>query len=431
MFSALTAVRNGRLASARPWGNMKPLRSSFRSAAALALVGAAPVFAVAACNAVPSVADAPLPSPTDAGAPVDGARNAADGGAPKADGEAPPDGAAAGALFGFVGAGDGKIRVYDVSDTTGAWSLKRESNVGGHPSFLAFDPSRRRVVATDESGGLVRSFAFDPATGALSAVNERSAGGAGTTHVSFDPAGTWVMVANYTGGNMSILPIDAAGVLGPPADTKASGEKSHWAGTNPSGTHVFVPALGTDAVSQYILDGSTGKLTSNGVAPVPKGAGPRHLAFHPSEKWAYLINELAISVTAMDFDKASGKLTAKGTTSALPAGQGAAGVSGAEIALHPSGKFVYASTRGYNSIAAFHVASTDGALTLVANVPTGGDRPRSFAIDPGGTLLFAANQVAAAIVGFRIDSASGALTPLGNVVPSVPSPTFVGLARIP
>jgi 6-phosphogluconolactonase len=226
-----------------------------------------------------------------------------------------------------------------------------------------------------------------------------------------------------------VLPIDERGNLGDASETLASGAKSHWAGTNPSGTHVFVPTLGPNVVVQYTLK-ANGTLESNGTAALPDGAGPRHLAFHPTEKWAYTINERAVSVTTFDFAKASGKLTQKQTVMALPTGQNNSGPSGAEIFVHPSGKFVYASTRGYNSIAVFRVDDDDGTLTLLANAPTGANRPRSFGMDPEGTLLFAGNQDADEVVGFRVDAVSGALTPLGKTT-TVKGPTFVGLARMP
>ena len=337
-----------------------------------------------------------------------------------------------GPLFAFVGSNDGKIRAYLVDEVNGTWTFKKESDAGSNPSFLAFDPSRRRVVATDETGGsgAIRSFTFDPASGGLTDLGSKPAGGAGSTHVAFDPNGKWVVVANYTGGNMSIFPIDESGVLGNASDTKASGAKSHWAGTNPSGTHVFVPALEANVVAQYTLNAQTGKLTDNGTAALPANAGPRHLAFHPNETYAYTINELAVTVTTFAFDKATGKLTPKQTISALPQGQSANGVTGAEIVVHPNGKHVYASTRGYNSIAQLSVNASDGTLTLVNNAPTGGNQPRSFGIDPEGTLLFAGNQAINQVVGFRIAPETGALTSLGKTV-DVVNPTFVGLARIP
>lgn len=356
-------------------------------------------------------------SSTDSAATVDAAPDA--------------DAAAKGQLFAFVGSSDGKIRSYRVDSALGTWTLAKESAGGNNPSFLAFDPPRRRVVAVDESGGgLVRSFAFDPSSGGVTEIDTQPAGGAGSTHLSFDPTGTWVMVANYTGGNMSIFPIDAAGTLGAAADTKASGAMSHWAGTNPSGTHVFVPALGANVVAQYTLAAGTGALTDNGTAALPVGAGPRHLAFHASEKWAYVINELAVTVTTFDFDKGTGVLTAKQTISALPVGQSTAGVSGAEIFVHPSGKHVYASTRGFNSIVQLSIDATDGTLTRVGHALTGGNQPRSFGMDPEGTLLYAGNQAVGQVVGFRIDPATGTLTPLGKTV-DVTGPTFVGLARMP
>ncbi len=377
-----------------------------------------------------------------AGRKPDGASGDADG--PRADdggvvndgsaasSDARPDAAVEGPLFAFVGSGDGKIRVFDVNADTGALAFKKESNAGTNPSFLTFDPAHRRVVAVDEIGGMgqVRSFDFDPTTGALTEVVAKPAGGAASTHLSLDPSGKWVLVANYTGGNMAILPLAPNGMLGDAADTKASGAKSHWAGTNPSGTHVFVPALEPNFIAQYKLDAANGKLTDNGTAVLPNGSGPRHLAFHPNEAWAYVVNELGVTVTKLDFDKASGKLTAKQTLSALPMGQGTGGVTGAEIVVHPSGKWVYASTRGYNSIAHFAVNGSDGTLTLVANAPTGGNEPRSFGMSPEGTLIFAGNQSANQVVGFRIDGATGALASLGAPL-DVPSPTFVGLARMP
>lgn len=364
-------------------------------------------------------------------APVGAPKGNADGGSSEADAstETSRDAGSPGPLFAFIGCKTGKIRVYKVQPA-GDWTFLEESNGGQNPSFLAFDPLRRRVVAVDEvDAGVVRSFAFAPESGALTELSSKPSGGAAPTHLSLDPSGTWVMVANYTSGSASIFPLDAAGTLGSASDSKASGAKSHWAGTNPSGTHVFVPALGANAVAQYVL-GTNGKLADNGAVSLPAKAGPRHLAFHPSEKWAYVVNELAASVTTFDFDKTTGKLSAPRTVSALPDGQNAQNVTGAEIFVHPSGKHVYASTREYDSIARFNVNASNGSLERIANLPTGGHRPRSFAMDPEGTLLFAANEGVDQVVGFTIDAGSGALTSFGKVA-DVEGPTYVGLARMP
>jgi 6-phosphogluconolactonase len=401
------------------------------------LFAVAPIAMLHACSRDPSSSGGPESGGDGGAASPDGAASAAGDASPGSDaasrdaGEAGADGGKPGELFAFVGSTDGKVRVYSVDAASGAWTFKKESSAGTNPSFLAFDPPRRRVVAVDEiDAGLVRSFAFDPQSGALTERNTKASGGAAPTHLSIAPGGSWVFVANYTGGTASVFPLDATGLLGDASDTKASGPKSHWAGTDSSGAYAFVPALGADSIAQYKFDGATGKLTDNGVAAVPAGAGPRHLGFHPSEKWAYVMNELAVSVTTLDLDKATGKLAAKQTISALPPGQSAAGVTGAEIVVHPSGKHVYASSRQYDSIVHFTVDAANGTLTRVANVTTGAGRPRSFGVDPEGTLLYAGNADAAHVVGFRIDGASGALTPLGKTV-DVPAPSYVGLARMP
>lgn len=371
-----------------------------------------------------SAADGGGPDTPDPGADGSVATDGGDGG----EGDAGPKGP----LYAFVGSSDGKIRTYLVDEASGAWSAMREFEGGTNPTYLAFDPPRRRVVVANEvgAGGGVRSFTFDPANGSLTFVNSRGAGGSGTAHVSLDPQGKWAFVANYTAGNASVFPIGAGASLGASADTVTSGANSHWAGTNPSGTHAFVVALGANVVAQYTLNAATGELTGNGTVSLPANAGARHLAFHPTEKWAYVINETAITVSTMSFDKATGKLALAQTVSALPPGQSAAGVSGAAIAVHPSGKWVYASTRVYNSIAHFSVDAANGTLTRVANSLTGGNRPRTFALDPEGTLLYAGNQNVNQVVGFRVNAATGALTSLGKIV-DVTGPTFVGVARMP
>lgn len=250
-----------------------------------ALLASLPALLFVACSSDPEPGGSSGSSGgTSSGAPGDGGDGGAtnDGAsqdsATTGDAAGDADAAPVGQLFAFVGSSDGKIRSYKVDSALGTWTLAMESTAGTNPSFLAFDPGRRRVVAVDSAGGgLVRSFAFDPGTGGVTQINTKPAGGAGSTHLSFDPTGKWVMVANYTGGNMSIFPIDAAGTLGDAADAKASGAMSHWAGTNPSGTHVFVSALGANVVAQYTLAAGTGALTDNGTAALPVGAGPRHL----------------------------------------------------------------------------------------------------------------------------------------------------------
>jgi 6-phosphogluconolactonase len=340
------------------------------------------------------------------------------------------DAALGGQLFAFVGSSDGNIRTYTVDETNGAWTYRAASLIGTTPSFLAFDPPNHRVLAIDEATNVVRSLSFDPTSGSLTEKNNQPSGGTDPAFVSLDPTAHWAFVANYGGGNMSVFPIDATGMIGAASDTQNSGAMSHWAGTNPSGDHVFVASLGANVVDQYSWNHTTGKLTANGTASPPASSGPRHLAFHPNEKYAYLMSETAITVTTFAYDKPSGQLTAHGTISALPPAQDPTGVSGAEIVVHPSGKFVYGSTRVFDSIVQFSVSDTDGSLTRVANVMTGGDRPRSFGMTPDGNFLFAGNQDANEVVGFKIDATTGTLTSLGKTV-DVTGPAFVGLVRVP
>ncbi len=344
-----------------------------------------------------------------------------------------PDAAAIGALYTFTGSGDGRIRVYAVDEATGAWTAKGSVAAGGSPSFLAMNVAKARLYAVDESGGNVLAFSFDAKAGTLAALGSPvSSQGAGPTHLSLDPSGKWVLVANYTAGSTAVIPVQADGSLGAATDVKSPGQKAHLAIANPSGGYAFVPCLGSNIVAQFTLDGAQGKLVPNtppSVSP-PAGAGPRHLAFVPGEKLAFGINELQSTITGYSFDKTTGRLGVLQTVSSLPAGFGNAN-TGAEIAVHPGGGFVYASNRGHDSIATFAIDGATGALTLVGHEPTGGQTPRSFAVDPGGKYLFAANQNSGTVTGFRLDAVSGKPVPLGGAPNAVPSPTFVGAWRVP
>lgn len=376
----------------------------------------------------------PTPDP-DAGGGGNDAAQVGDAGPEDAPSsrDAGPDATALGALYTFTGSGDGKIRVYAVDEGTGAWTAKGSIGAGASPSFLAMDVARSRLYAVDESGGNVLAFAFDAKAGSLAALGSPvSSQGAGPTHLSLDPTGKWVLVANYTAGSTAVLPVQADGSLGAATDVKSPGQKAHLAITNPSGGFAFVPCLGSNIVAQFTLDGVQGKLVANtppSVSP-PAGAGPRHLAFLPGEKFAFGVNELQSSVTGYSFDKATGRLAVLQTVSSLPAGFTNAN-TGAEIAVHPGGGFVYASNRGHDSIATFAVNAATGTLTLVGHEPTGGQTPRSFAVDPGGKYLFAANQNSGTVTGFRLDAGSGKPVALGGAPNTVPSPTFVGAWRLP
>lgn len=387
---------------------------------------------------VMSCAPAPTPgspSPPDAASPAADA-SPADSGA--ADGAQPnpidsgADAGPRGRLFAFVGSEDGNLHVYDVDSAAATLVPRGTIAAGQSPSFVAVDTARRRVFAVEGGGGgRVRSFTFDPQTATLTANGMVGSQGAGPAHVTVDPSGKWVMVANYTAGNVAVFSVDAAGALGAPTDTPSPGVRAHQILTDRAGAHVFVPCLGSDLVAQFSLDGATGKLVANTPASValPAGAGPRHMAFHPTEKFAYVINELASTMTSMTYDAVTGRLTPIETTTTLPAGFMGANTT-AEVVTHPSGSFVYGSNRGHDSIVAFKVDTATGKLTLTAHQATGGATPRSFAMDDDGTMLVVANQGTGTLNSFRVDATTGALTP-ASVPIAVAAPSYVGIWRVP
>lgn len=360
--------------------------------------------------------------PTDAAARDSGAIDAAT-----------PDAAAAGPLYAFTGSSDGQIRVFLVDAATGTLTPKGATAAGTNPSFLAVDTRNSRVFSVDEASSELLAFGFAPQTAAFTPRGKTATLGAGPAHVSVNPAGSSVLVANYGGGSVAVFPVLGDGTLGPASDSKSPGAKAHLIITSASGAYAFVPCLGANLIAQYLFAG--GKLTANTPAAVspPAGAGPRHLAFHPSDKWAFGVNELASSMTTYSYDAAAGKLTPQATVSTLPVGTTTPN-TGAEVAVHPGGGYVYGSNRGLDTIAIFAVDSATGALTLTGNEPTRGQVPRSFGIDDTGTLLVVANQRTAAtpnqgnLVVFKI-GAGGALTMVGAPIVGVGSPAFVGLFR--
>lgn len=313
------------------------------------------------------------------------------------------------------------------------------------PSYLALDPSRRRLYAANEMGkfgdkptGAVSAFAIDAASGALTLLNQQSSGGSGPAHVSVDRAGRTLLVANYGGGSVASLPIGADGRLGPAASVivhqgssvhpkRQTKPYAHSINVDTANTFAYAADLGVDRIFIYRLDPKSSALTpatppSAALAP---GSGPRHMAFHPGGRYAYVINELALTVTVFSRDAASGALTEVQTISTLPPGQpSAATFSTAEVVVHPSGKFLYGSNRGHDSLVVFAIDQAKGTLTLVQHVPTQGSTPRGFGIDPTGRYLLAGNQRSDSVVVFRVDPTSGRLTPTGQTL-NVGSPVSV------
>jgi 6-phosphogluconolactonase len=312
-----------------------------------------------------------------------------------------------------------------------------------NPSYLAFDAGRRFLYAVNElktfegaPSGTVSAFAIEPESGALRFLNRRLTHGTDPCHVTVDAARRHVFVANFMSGSVVVLPIGADGSLQAASDfiqhqgsgidpARQKGPHAHSVTLDASGRFAFVPDLGLDRLMIYRVDAERGMLEPNAVPwlKMKPGAGPRHLAFHPNGRFAYLVNELDSTVAALSYDGASGHFGYQGSVPTLPAG--AAGPSTcADIQVAPSGRFVYASNRGHDSIAVFAVDAATGRLVVAGHAPTLGRTPRSFAIDPGGAFLLAANQDSDTVVVFGIDPADGSLRPTGTVL-DVPTPVCV------
>lgn len=311
-----------------------------------------------------------------------------------------------------------------------------------NPSFLAIDRRRQFLYAVnevptfaDKATGAVSSFSIDRKTGDLKFLNQQPSGGSGPCHLTLDATNRFLLVANYDAGSVAVLPI-ANGRLAAPVDIvqhqgssvnadRQTGPHAHGVFLDQANRYLFVPDLGLDKIMIYRFDSRRGKLSANKEPslPITPGAGPRHLAVHPNGRWAYVINELNSTITAFAYDATRGALKEEQTTSSLPAdfsGQN----SCAEIAVAPSGKFLYGSNRGHDSIVVFAIDPPAGRLRLVEHVATQGKTPRNFAIDPAGGFLLAANQNSDNVVTFRIDRLSGKLSPTGHVV-EIPTPVCI------
>jgi 6-phosphogluconolactonase len=325
---------------------------------------------------------------------------------------------------------------YELDLTSGTLSGGEVAAETANPSFLAVHPTRKFLYAAGEVGnfngkktGAVSAFALDAKTGQLTPLNQQSSGGPGPCHVTVDPSGKCVLVANYTGGSAAALPVEADGRLRPPSAVvqhtgtgadprRQEGPHAHSINVDKGARFAMVADLGLDKVMVYRFDAEQGKLTPNDppAAALPSGSGPRHFAFHPDGRHAYVINEMGNSVTAFDYDADRGVLTPVQTVPSLPEGLTVKGNTTAEVQVHPSGKFLYGSNRGHDTIAVFRIDAATGQLTPAGEQPTGGKTPRGFGIDPTGRYLIAGNQDSDTITVFRIDPATGGLTPTGSPV---------------
>lgn len=347
--------------------------------------------------------------------------------------------------------GNGRgIHLFHVNRKTGAMTPAGLVEMGTSPSALAFNADRTRLYSANETerigdneAGSVSSFSVDPSNGGLTLLNSVNSGGKGPAHLSIHPSGRFVLVANYFGGSVAVLPILANGNLGPATDIKQdtghvgptratnappgsfafSGHDqphAHMIESDPSGRFVLHVDLGQDRIYVWKFDAANGKLSPGDPAFVslPPGDGPRHFHFHPNGKWLYSLQEEGSTIVLFDYDSNKGQLTSQQTISSLPPGYAGSNFCSG-ILVSEDGRFVYAGNRLHDSIGIFSVGKT-GKLTYVTEEQTRGNYPRSFNFDPTGRFLYACNQRADNIAVFRVNKKSGGLnftgryTPVGN-----------------
>ena len=335
--------------------------------------------------------------------------------------------------------GSDGIYAFQFDAGTGALTARGLAAATPSPSFLVASADRRVVFAVNEldnydgANGSVTSFALDEASAKLTPLSTQSSRGAHPCHLELDKTGRFLAVANYTGGNYSLFPVTTDGRLEPAVavvagkgrgpTSRQEGPHGHAVTFDAANRFLIATDLGLDRVMVYRFDPVARALVANTPSSVSMtpGAGPRHFVFHPNARQAFVINELDSTITSLGWDAANGAFRAGRSVSTLPAGVTAS--TTAEIHVHPSGRFVYGSNRGHDSIAVFSVAD-DGSLTAVEIEPTRGKTPRNFTIDPSGRWLLAGNQASSTIVVFEIDQVTGALTPVGEPV-AAPTPVSI------
>ncbi len=333
------------------------------------------------------------------------------------------------------------IGTYSTAETEGVYTVEVDAERGGltkldsvvagpDPTFVVPHPNGKvlYVASREDDEGVIRAFRVHRETGALDLINSATSGAPSPCYCSVDATGQFLFVAHYAGGAISMMPIEDDGSISAPTvvnehrgssvhEERQKSPHPHSIVPGPENRFVYVPDLGTDQIVNYEIDVEAQDLSSNTVTDVLPGSGPRHLSFNPNGDKAYLINEL--DSTVVTFDRHSdGTLSRKSKISTLPEEFDGSNKT-AEIAVHPSGQFVFGSNRGHDSIVMFAVE--DGDLTLVNHTPTGGEWPRHFAIDPQGQFLFAENMDTDTVTVFGIDEVTGALSP-SNESLSIPRP---------
>jgi 6-phosphogluconolactonase len=312
-----------------------------------------------------------------------------------------------------------------------------------NPSFIAIDTKRRLLFSANgtesfegKKTGIVSAYAIDSRTGQLTLINQQPALGLNPCHLVLDKAGKNILVANYNSGTVTVIPVAADGRLGEPTSSiqhvgksvhpqRQQGPHAHCVTLDPENNYAFVCDLGLDQILAYRFDAAAGKLTPADPAFIATkpGAGPRHMAFRPDGQFAYSVNEMDSTVSVFAYTPASGALREVQTVSCLPAGYEGR-KSGAEIEVHPSGRWLYVSNRGHDSVVVFDIDPVAGTVTFKAAHPSGGKIPRHFAFTPDARHLIAGNQESGTLVLHAIDPASGLLTALPGQA-DVPQPACI------
>ena len=335
------------------------------------------------------------------------------------------------------------IYAYRFNSGTGKLAPLGLAAKASNPSYLVIHPNRKWVYAVGENdqyrgerSGSISAFALNESTGKLTELNTISSHGAAPCYLSIDKTGKFLLVANYNGGSVGIFPIGTDGKLtdtnhmvqhqGKGGTARQGQPHAHSINVSANNRYAIAADLGTDEVITYGLDTKAGLLSPVSKAKLEGGSGPRHFAFHPNDRYAYSINELASTVTGYTYDAAKGELKAVQTISTIPADMQGKSFT-AEVVVHPNGRFLYGSNRGHQSIAMFTIDG-NGRLTAQGQVPSGGEWPRNFNIDPSGEFLIAANERSNSLVVFRIDQQTGKLTATGEKA-EVGSPVCVKFLR--
>jgi len=338
---------------------------------------------------------------------------------------------------------DGGIYFCRLNSLTGEITLQGETKGIDNPSFLAIDSNNHFLYTVNEvsdvngnPGGAVSSFEIDPENGRLRFVAQQLTLGDSPCHISIDHTGKFLLMTNYTGGNITVVPIMQDGNPGNYVEhiqhkghsinpDRQNAPHPHSINLSPDNNYAFVPDLGLDKILIYRFDPQTGKLRPGDFPYISlkPGAGPRHFTFHPDGRFAYVINELNSTVTVFKYKSVKGTLKEIQTISTLP--EEFTGESNcADIHIHPNGKYLYGSNRGHNSIVVYNIDVTTGKLKLHDFTSTQGDFPRNFAIDPSGQFILAANQRSDSIFSFRINTETGELIPTGHMI-EIPKPVCI------